>query len=51
VYPVQSNLVDLVDAASRGDWVTVAEKAGAVNAGINILRDRIEELGGYHDDV
>lgn len=41
----------MVDDAANGDWESARDRAALVREGIAKLRARIDELGGYHDDI
>jgi len=49
--PVETIVSNIVDCATHDEWNSVALETGKALASIRILRDRIDELGGYHDDV
>ena len=41
----------IVSDAADGDWESAADKAEFISLKVAQLRDRIDELGGYHDDI
>jgi hypothetical protein len=44
-------VADLIGAINEGDYAETARIHRSISTKIRILRDRIDELGGYHDDV
>lgn len=50
---IERTVESLQQWASEGalGWVESDEMAAEIISGIAKLRERIEELGGYHDDI
>ena len=48
---LESLIADLIGATNEGEYADIAIIHRRISEKVQTLRDRIDELGGYHDDI